>query len=72
MKIGHYCPNIWAGGGVASYIRRVSREQRRLGHEVVFDLAGHWGEAEDVPVFMNYVAAELRRVRLSRRQVRDE
>lgn len=40
MKIGHYAHGIWLPGGVASYIRRISREQIRLGHDVVyFDLA---------------------------------
>ncbi len=36
MKIGHYIPGIWNKGGVASYIRRVSEEQKRIGHDVVF------------------------------------
>ena len=39
MKIGHCSHTIWAPGGVASYIRRIGLEQKRLGHEVVyFDL----------------------------------
>ncbi|HSH94206.1 MAG TPA: glycosyltransferase family 4 protein [Roseimicrobium sp.] len=39
MRIGHYMTGIWEPGGIASYIRRVSGEQVRLGHEVVyFDL----------------------------------
>ena len=36
MRIGHYDPSIWANGGIASYVRRISQEQVRLGHEVVY------------------------------------
>lgn len=36
MKIAHYDHEIWAKGGLASYIRRVASTQRELGHEVVF------------------------------------
>lgn len=36
MKIGHYTGNIWAPGGIASYIRRVSEAQKALGHELFF------------------------------------
>ena len=64
MKIGHYCPTIWAGGGIASYIRRISGEQRRLGHEVVFfDLIRFRDEArgaEDIPAFVEDAAGLFR------------
>lgn len=36
MKIGHYMVDIWARGGVASYIRGLTEAQRKTGHEVVF------------------------------------
>lgn len=36
MKIGHYTGNIWAPGGIASYIRRISDAQIALGHQVCF------------------------------------
>lgn len=36
MLIGHYEPEIWAQGGVASYIRRISSAQIEQGHEVLF------------------------------------
>ena len=48
MKIGHYAHGIWLPGGVASYIRRISREQIRLGHDVVyFDLASAGQTTDD-------------------------
>lgn len=36
MRIGHFMRGIWAPGGVATYIRRVSRGQASRGHTVVF------------------------------------
>ena len=36
MLIGHYEPEIWAQGGVASYIRRISSAQIEQGHKVLF------------------------------------
>jgi len=36
MHIGHYAPEIWAQGGIASYIRRTGRGQARRGHEVTY------------------------------------
>lgn len=36
MKIGHYTGNIWAPGGIAAYIRRISDAQTRRGHELFF------------------------------------
>jgi glycosyltransferase involved in cell wall biosynthesis len=36
MIIGHYEHEIWAKGGIASYIRRVSAAQAALGHQVHF------------------------------------
>lgn len=48
MKIGHCSPTIWAPGGIASYIRRIGREQKLLGHEVVyFNLFSIEGNSED-------------------------
>ena len=59
MKIGHYAPNIWAPGGVASYIRRVSQEQKQLGHEVVyFDLIPPGGIPESVSNSIIFVKDE--------------
>lgn len=61
MKIGHYDPSIWANGGVASYIGRVSQEQKRLGHEVVyFDrLPSHVAGREDEPTISVTDDAEM-------------
>ena len=65
MRIGHYTPGIWAKGGVASYIRRISQEQRRLGHEIFyFDLVSsqHLSEdANDPPEAVADEAALFRR-----------
>ncbi len=36
MIIGHYHHQIWAQGGIASYIRRVSTAQQALGHKVYY------------------------------------
>ena len=36
MIIGHYEHEIWAKGGIASYIRRVSAAQLALGHKVYY------------------------------------
>lgn len=36
MRIGHFDYKIWAVGGIASYVRRVSTAQRSAGHETVF------------------------------------
>lgn len=36
MIIGHYAHEIWANGGVATYIRRVSQAQQAAGHTVYF------------------------------------
>lgn len=36
MIIGHYEHEIWAKGGIASYIRRLSQAQRAAGHTVYF------------------------------------
>lgn len=49
MRIGHYDPSIWANGGIASYIRRVSQEQKRLGHEIIYfdSLHSHIAGRED-------------------------
>lgn len=34
MRIGHYAPDIWTPGGIASYIRRLGAAQSARGHEV--------------------------------------
>jgi glycosyltransferase involved in cell wall biosynthesis len=40
MVIGHYMRNLWQGGGIASYLRRLSAAQRGEGHDIhFFDLA---------------------------------
>jgi hypothetical protein len=36
MIIGHYEHEIWAKGGIASYIRRVGAAQIALGHQVYY------------------------------------
>lgn len=36
MRIGHYAPNIWAPGGIATYIRRLGYAQQAGGHEVYY------------------------------------
>ena len=36
MIIGHYEHEIWAKGGIASYIRRVGAAQKALGHQVYY------------------------------------
>ncbi|HET6566631.1 MAG TPA: glycosyltransferase family 4 protein [Rhodothermales bacterium] len=36
MRIGHYAPDIWANGGVASYIRRLGEAQVSAGHSVLY------------------------------------
>jgi glycosyltransferase involved in cell wall biosynthesis len=36
MIIGHYDHEIWAKGGMATYIRRISNAQREAGHQVHF------------------------------------
>lgn len=36
MRIGHYAPDIWAPGGVSSYIRRLGRAQAARGDSVFY------------------------------------
>lgn len=36
MRIGHYAPNIWASGGVATYIRRVGQAQAARNNDVYY------------------------------------
>lgn len=36
MRIGHYMQRIWERGGVATYIRRISKAQRAAGHTVYY------------------------------------
>lgn len=48
MTIGHYAPQLWANGGIASYVRRLGRAQTEAGHAVLYlsaDAAA--GEAPD-------------------------
>ena len=61
MRIGHYDPAIWANGGIASYVRRISQEQVRLGHDAVyFDrLSSHAAGKENEPVITVKDDAEL-------------
>jgi glycosyltransferase involved in cell wall biosynthesis len=55
MKIGHYDHETWAPGGLASYIRRVSRAQLAMGHTVhYFSRPGRLGETpEETPIFVS-------------------
>ena len=34
MRIGHYAPDLWAKGGIATYVRRTGQAQTEAGHEV--------------------------------------
>lgn len=36
MIIGHYDHEIWAKGGLATYIRRIAKAQQQLGHQIYF------------------------------------
>jgi glycosyltransferase involved in cell wall biosynthesis len=36
MRIGHFDYQIWAQGGIASYIRRISAAQQAMGHAVLY------------------------------------
>ena len=36
MRIGHYAPQIWAEGGIATYIRRLGEAQVGIGQDVVY------------------------------------
>jgi len=36
MRIGHYAPHVWEGGGIGTYIRRLGVAQLRRGHAVYF------------------------------------
>lgn len=36
MRIGHFAPDIWAPGGIATYIRRLGEAQSRQGHDVFY------------------------------------
>ena len=51
MIIGHYHPDIWAKGGIATYIRRISAAQRAAGHTVFYFSQKHFPSlaATDVP-----------------------
>lgn len=50
--IGHYAPNLWASGGIATYVRRMGEAQAAAGHEVVYFSASpaHRGERNTVIV----------------------
>ena len=47
MHIGHYAPDIWAPGGVSSYMRRVGRAQAASGDTVSY--AGRTDPGPNVP-----------------------
>ena len=36
MRIGHYAPQLWAPGGIATYVRRLGVAQADHGHEVFY------------------------------------
>lgn len=36
MRIGHYAPDIWAPGGIRTYIRRLGMGQAARGHSIVY------------------------------------
>jgi glycosyltransferase involved in cell wall biosynthesis len=53
MRIGHFAPNIWARGGIATYVRRVGEAQTAAGQEVVYlssDRSSPEGHANTVRV----------------------
>lgn len=64
MRIGHYTPDIWAPGGVSSYIRRLGRAQKARGDDVYYlgmepperkppsDLTPHY--ASDAPALFRW------------------
>jgi glycosyltransferase involved in cell wall biosynthesis len=58
MIIGHYGHDIWAQGGVSSYIGRVSRMQRELGHTVHLFSCTSLDESEIVDKTINIVKEE--------------
>ena len=35
-KIAHYAPNLWAKGGIATYVRRLGEAQTAAGYEVLY------------------------------------
>ncbi|MEZ4700858.1 MAG: glycosyltransferase family 4 protein [Rhodothermales bacterium] len=51
-RIGHYAPNLWASGGIATYVRRLGDAQVASGHDVVYFSASpaHRGEEKTVIV----------------------
>lgn len=55
MIIGHYHPEIWAPGGIATYIRRISDAQRIAGHQVFFfsDKEYHNLQDADMPIVVD-------------------
>ncbi len=55
MIVAHYDHETWSPGGLASYIRRVSRAQMAMGHKVhYFSGPGGSGETpEEPPIFVN-------------------
>jgi len=54
MIIGHYMYGIWHPGGIATYIRRISKAQRAAGHTVNYldscPFTGLQDEAVDLPI----------------------
>jgi glycosyltransferase involved in cell wall biosynthesis len=54
MRIGHYMQRIWERGGIATYIRRLSKAQRAAGHTVYYldnqPFTGTVEETVDLPI----------------------
>lgn len=57
MLIGHYMQGIWDRGGIATYIRRISKAQRAAGHTVYYldnrPFTRGGDEAVDLPVIVS-------------------
>lgn len=54
MRIGHYMHGVWDRGGIATYIRRISKAQKAAGHTVscldTRPFSNAQDEAEDLPI----------------------
>ncbi len=54
MRIGHYMEGIGYPGGITTYIRRISKSQRAVGHTVyyldIYPFTGGQDEAVDLPI----------------------
>lgn len=57
MRIGHYMQRIWERGGIATYIRRISKAQRAAGHTVYYldnqPFTGALEETVDLPIVVH-------------------